>query len=208
MKEFWDKRYATQEYAYGKLPNRFFQENLDQLKKQGQVQGKIILPAEGEGRNAVYAAQQGMSVFAFDTSIEGKKKADQLALDHSVSIDYQVGSLEDLDYPKSSFQVGALIYAHFPPTKRSAIHREIGKLIQPEGILILEGFSKRNIAFRKLNPSIGGPQQPDFLFSEEEIRNDFSAFDILLLEEAEVDLEEGNFHRGRGSVIRFVGVKR
>jgi len=72
----------------------------------------------------------------------------------------------------------------------------------------LEGFSKRNLEFRKQNPSIGGPQQVDFLFSEEEIREDFSAFDVVQLEEVEIELNEGGFHQGRGSVIRFIGIKQ
>ena len=74
MKEFWEIRYAEKQYAYGENPNVYFKEQLDKLKP-----GKILLPAEGEGRNAVYAAKQGWEVMAFDLSSEGKNKAEKLA---------------------------------------------------------------------------------------------------------------------------------
>lgn len=70
MKKLWDSRYSNLNYAYGIEPNKFFKEVLD----KNNFTGKILLPAEGEGRNAVYAAKKGLDVTAFDISIEGKKK--------------------------------------------------------------------------------------------------------------------------------------
>jgi hypothetical protein len=46
------------------------------------------------------------------------------------------------------------------------------------------------------------------LFSKEEIKTDFKNYEILLLKEEEIDLQEGIYHQGRGSVIRFVGKKK
>ena len=54
MKEFWDTRYAEIDFAYGKTPNTFFKDSIDKL-----TPGKLLLPADGEGRNAVYAATKG-----------------------------------------------------------------------------------------------------------------------------------------------------
>ena len=81
-------------------------------------------------------------------------------------------------------------------------------MIKPNGIVVLEGFSKNHIAYQKKNPKVGGPKNIDFLFSKEAIAVDFSDFDVLQLEEVEVHLEEGEFHQGLGSVVRFVGRKR
>ncbi len=204
MKEMWDNRYADKAYAYGISPNSFFKEALDQYK----VKGKILLPAEGEGRNAVYAAQQGLEVVAFDISIEGKKKAIQLATKAGVEIQYEVGDFMKMDFKAKTFDVAALIYAHFPPTIRSMYHQRISELIKPNGLLILEGYSKNNLPLRIANPAVGGPDKIEMLFSEDTIKADFPAFDVLQLEEVEVDLNEGLYHNGVSKLIRFVGRKK
>ena len=110
MKEFWDERYAEEQYVYGEEPNEFFKEQLDRLEPN-----RILLPADGEGRNGVYAAEKGWDVYAFDISNKGKEKADQLAKRKGVSINYEVGPLEEMDYSPESFDVIALIFSHFPP---------------------------------------------------------------------------------------------
>lgn len=81
--DFWNEMYGTEEFRYGTTPNEFFKEKLDKMKP-----GSVLLPAEGEGRNAVYAATQGWDVTAFDISAQGKEKAVQLAKQHNVSINY------------------------------------------------------------------------------------------------------------------------
>jgi len=203
MKNFWDSRYANPDYAYGIEPNQFFKEILD----KNSFEGKILLPAEGEGRNAIYAAKKKLEVFAFDMSIEGKKKALELAKNESVKINYEVGNFFDLQLIKEKFDVAALIFAHFPPNISTIYHNKIAELIKPNGILILEGFSKNQIELQKENSNDGGPKNIDMLYSIESIKKDFPNFDIILLEEKEIDLKEGKFHRGRSRVIRFIGRK-
>ena len=88
MKEFWNERYAEKEYVYGKAPNKYFKEKIDEIKP-----GKILFPAEGEGRNAIYAASKDWEVSAFDISEKGKEKALKLSEEEGVHIDYKVGKL-------------------------------------------------------------------------------------------------------------------
>lgn len=202
MKEFWNERYSAPEYAYGTAPNEFFAGALAGLKL-----GKILFPAEREGRNAVYAAEAGWEVSAFDLSEEGKKKADQLAASRGVSMDYQVGNLSKMSYPAESFDVLALIFAHFPASLRESFHRKLFTFLKPGGVLILEGFSKDHLKFSSVNPLAGGPKDPSMLFSEEELRSDFKEMEILNLEEKEVELEEGLYHSGKSAVIRLVARK-
>lgn len=201
--QFWNERYAETNFAYGKAPNIFFKEQIEQLPK-----GNVLLPAEGEGRNAVFAAQLGWEVNAFDISSAGKNKALELAREQNVSIDYQVGNLSELNYPINSFSAIGLIYAHFPAQLRSEIHSDLVRLLQPGGRVILEGFSKRNLTYLAKNPNIGGPANEEMLFSIETIHSEFSDLEIVLLEEKEVELNEGIYHNGLGSVIRFVGRKK
>ncbi len=204
MKEMWNKRYAEDGYAYGDEPNVFFKQQIDQLSKPG----KLLLPAEGEGRNAVYAAKRGWEVHAFDISQEGQKKAMQLANDNNVSINYQVGTLDELNFSNKAFDSIGLIYAHFPTPIRAALHAQFSNLIKPGGHLILEGFSKTNLPLRQANPQVGGPDKLDMLFSVEEIAAQFNEIKPIILHDEEVELNEGKYHMGTARVIRFMGQKQ
>jgi ubiquinone/menaquinone biosynthesis C-methylase UbiE len=201
-KQFWNGRYGNGEYAYGKTPNLFFKEQLEQLPA-----GNILLPAEGEGRNAVYAASKGWNVTAFDISEKGRGKARELADEHNVSITYLVGDLEQLDLKEETFDAIGLIYAHFLADKKSALNKKLSTYLKKDGIIIFEAFSKKNLPLVKANPKVGGAMDESMLFSREEIKVDFPDFEIQVLEEKEAELQEGIYHNGKGSVIRFVGRK-
>jgi len=204
MKEKWDSRYSSEDYAYGISPNVFFKYAIDKYN----LAGKILLPAEGEGRNAVYAAKNGLDVTAFDISREGKKKALRLSEKENVEIKYEVGDFFDLDIINEQYDCAALIYAHFPLPLLSEYHKKISDLIKPKGIIILEGFSTGHLALRNLNPSVGGPNKMEMLFSIDSIKKDFPDFEIIQLEEVEIELKEGRYHNGTGKVIRFIGTKK
>ena len=204
MSDMWDSRYAEAEYAYGTAPNKFLQDTINKYV----LTGRILFPAEGEGRNAVYAATQGMDVTAFDLSIEGKKKALKLADKKGVSMTYEIGQLPELELVTQKFDVAALIYAHFLPPILSVYHKKIASLIEVGGLVILEGFSKGHLPLREANPAVGGPGKLEMLFSVDSIQSDFLDFEIIQLEEVEVELEEGLYHNGVGKVIRFIGRKK
>jgi 2-polyprenyl-3-methyl-5-hydroxy-6-metoxy-1,4-benzoquinol methylase len=199
----WNDRYANSEFAYGEQPNNYLREQLEKLNK-----GKILFPAEGEGRNAVFAAKLGWIVSAFDISSEGQKKALQLAERNKVTIDYQIGDLETLNFREGEFDLIALIYAHFPADIKSYYHRTLDKYLRKGGLILFEAFSKKHIGYIAKNKTMGGPKDVESLFSVEEIRIDFKNYDVVELEETEVILNEGLYHNGQGSVIRFVGRKK
>jgi cyclopropane fatty-acyl-phospholipid synthase-like methyltransferase len=202
MKEFWNDRYRQPEFAYGEAPNAFLREQL-----HGLPTGSLLLPADGEGRNAVYAASRGWTPYSSDISQEGKNKAEKLARRMGVTLDYSVGDFGSLQYPAVSFDVAALIYAHFAPEKKATYHQKVDELLKPGGLVLLEGFSKNHLKFNRNNPEVGGPKDAAFLLSTEEIRSFFPEYEYLQLEEVEIDLQEGAFHKGRASVIRFLGRK-
>lgn len=199
----WDERYSKNEFAYGEEPNNYLKEQLEKLDT-----GKILFPAEGEGRNAVFAAKLGWTVSAFDISFEGQKKAQQLADKNNVTIEYQVGDLQDLNFVNEQFDAIALIYAHFPASIKSQIHKLLDKYLRKGGIVIFEAFSKNHLDYLAKNEKMGGPKDIESLFSIDEIKADFGNYDVLELVEIEIDLNEGLYHIGQGSVIRFVGRKR
>ncbi len=197
MNNFWNDRYTTDEYAYGIEPNNFLKEQLKNI-----VPGNILFPAEGEGRNAVYAATLGWQVNAFDTSVEGKRKAELLALKKGVTINYSIDDYESVEFPIESFDCIALVFAHINPVKREEYHKKLLSFLKPGGMLILEGFSKNQI-----NNKSGGPRDIEMLSSKKEMEKDFGLLSKLNITETEVTLDEGKFHQGLASVIRVVGIK-
>lgn len=199
----WDERYSSNEFAYGTAPNTYLKEQLEKISP-----GTILFPAEGEGRNAVFAAKSGWEVSAFDISAEGKNKALQLAESSGVTIDYQVGELQNLSFKTKQFDVIALIYAHFPAEIKSSIHQMLDQYLRKGGMIIFEAFSKSHLDYVLKNEKVGGPKDIGSLFSIDEIKADFPDYDFLVLEETEIELNEGLFHNGTGSVIRCVAQKR
>ena len=198
MKEMWDQRYAGEEYVYGTLPNLFFKEKIE-----GISPGKLILPAEGEGRNAVFAAGLGWQVTAVDFSEEAKKKALKLAGLNDVALTYNVDDFTRMDFGKELYDAAGLIYAHISPDHRQEVHRKIARSLKPGGYLILEAFNKNQI-----NNSSGGPKSLEMLYSITMLLDDFKDLDILHLEENNVVLDQGGFHQGDAAIIRFYGQKR
>ena len=200
---FWNERYESDEYVYGETPNKFFAQHLGDLKP-----GKILLPADGEGRNGVYAATQGWEVHAFDQSSEGKRKAELLAAKLGVHISYNVASMPDVTYTPDSFDAMALIFAHFPGEEKLKFLQQLSNYVKPGGTVIFEAYSKNHLKFKADNPRVGGPSDEIMLYTTEEIRTCFPDYETLLLEETEVEIWEGKLHGGLSSVIRFVGRKK
>jgi SAM-dependent methyltransferase len=196
MKEFWNERYGQKMYSYGKAPNAFFAQQLGQLPK-----GKILLPAEGEGRNAVYAAIKGWEVKAFDYSEEGRKKAMMLAENYDVEIDYELTPAMEFN-SNGTYDVVAMIFAHFAGEEREQLCRKLESLLAPGGYLIMEVFSKN-----QLGRESGGPKDPDLLYSKDEVKGMFPSLDFIILEEAKVLLDEGVHHQGDAAVIRVLAQK-
>lgn len=195
--DFWNQRYANAEYVYGEEPNQFFASQISMLKN-----GSLILPCEGEGRNAVYAASLGWHVFAFDGSQEGKNKALQLAQKKQVAIEYLIDEASEITYPNNSFDVVAFIFAHFTTDQRAQIHKKAINWLRPGGKIILEAFNPN-----QLQNDSGGPKDISMLYTKEILQSDFSSLRFDLIQNIQTTLKEGAFHDGFADVIQFVGTK-
>ncbi len=194
---FWNERYNVASYAYGETPNLFFADQLNALPPD-----TIILPCEGEGRNAVYSASKGWKVDAFDSSEAGKTKAIQLAKKHQVSINYQVGDAIEMKYTTESVDVVAFIYAHLPANIRQQIHKNAFSWLKPGGKIILEAFHPNQLQYRS-----GGPKDISMLYTKELLEDDFSEMKIEQLNEVKTILREGAYHQGEAYIIRLVATK-
>ena len=140
------------------VPNEFFKKQIGQLSP-----GKLLFPAEGEGRNAVYAAGLGWEVSAFDISEEGRRKALKLARIHQVAIDYRMSDWQNVSYPEEAFDALAFIFVHLPSAQRYLFHEKMQKYLKPGGILIMEAFSKNHLVYNQVNEKAGGPRAVDLL---------------------------------------------
>ncbi len=197
-KDNWNNRYAAPEYVYGKEPNSFFKQQLSDLPA-----GKILLPGEGEGRNAVFAAKAGWNVDAIDQSETAKSKALLLAQENGVSVNYLVSGLDDVQLKDKEYDAIGLLYLHFNSEEREQIHKKFLKALKPGGTMIFEAFAKEQIK----NAS-GGPKDVNLLYSLEDIIEDFIDFDINVFTKETITLDEGNGHQGKAVVIRFSGKKQ
>jgi SAM-dependent methyltransferase len=197
MREFWEERFKKEDYVYGVEPNIFFKDFIDGLQP-----GRILLPAEGEGRNAVYAANKGWEVDAFDFSLNARRKALELARKEGVSIEYLVADIEFHELEDEMYDAIALIHVHFHSRNRTYIHKKLINSLKTGGFFLIEAFSKEQFG----NVS-GGPKEKDLLYDISDLRHDFGNINIETLYEKKVELDEGIFHKGPADVIRMVAIK-
>lgn len=197
--EFWDSRYSEDGFAYGLTPNVFLS-SFENSFKTGQ---KVLVIGDGEGRNGVWLAEQGCEVTSVDSSLIGVKKAQKLANEKNVEIEAICADLTQWDWPDSEFDFVVIIYVHFPPNVRAALHEKVVSALKPSGQLIMESFTPD-----QLNYSSGGPPVLEMLYSAEMMKNDFKLLEIQELKECVVELNEGKYHCGDGAVIRLLALKK
>ncbi len=197
MKEAWNQKYSSDEYKYGKEPNQFLKSELPGLKP-----GRILFVGEGEGRNAVYAATLGWHVDAIDFSEEGKRKAEKLAAEFSVNINYQVIDFTEFTPGLNSYDAVGLFFVHPEEGQRDELFEKLINALAPGGRIIFECFAKE-----QLGHSSGGPKCEEQLYSLEEVVNYFIDLDFIKLSREKLFLNEGKGHRGEGIVIRFLAAK-
>ncbi len=195
MKDFWEQRYSEKGWAYGTEPNVFLTTQSARLKP-GM---KALVAGDGEGRNGVWLAQQGLDVLSVDYSAAGLRKARELAIANGTRIKTECADLTQWQWPVAAFDVVVSIYLHFPAEVRTAMHRAMVQALKPGGMLILEAFNKNQLQHQS-----GGPPVAAMLYTSDELRADFSGTQIEILEDTIAQLNEGRYHVGPGAVLRLV----
>ena len=197
IKEQWNQRYSDNDYTFGKEPNQFLNETLPQMEP-----GRMFFPGDGEGRNSVFAAKLGWNVDAIDFSEEGKKKADRLADESGVNINYRVEDFNSFDPDANIYDAAGIFFIHLSVEMRLNLFGKIINALKPGGKFIFECFEKE-----QLNYTSGGPKDSDLLYSLEEVVGLFIDLEFEKLTKEKVMLNEGPGHSGEGMVIRFIGIK-
>jgi 2-polyprenyl-3-methyl-5-hydroxy-6-metoxy-1,4-benzoquinol methylase len=197
--KFWDDRYSESGYAFGTAPNQFLTAQHQRLKP-GM---KTLVIGDGEGRNGVWLASQGLDVLSVDLSPVGLEKTQALAAQHQVSLQTECADLTTWNWAKATYDLVVSIYVHFAPDARQQVHRSMLNSLKPSGLIILEGFNPDQIQYQR-DYNSGGPNNPAMLYDPEMLRQDFVAGEILELTETITELHEGQYHDGKASVVRLV----
>ena len=195
----WNERFGAEEYIFGTAPNAFLAAHKPLLP----VRGRALCVADGEGRNSVWLAEQGLEVTAFDFSPVGVAKARRLAAERGVRVHYDVASVYDWHWPQGMFDVVAAIFVQFAdPAMRAFMFERMVAALAPDGLVLLQGYSPKQLEYRT-----GGPSQVENLYTAPILREAFGALEILELVEYEADVTEGTRHSGRSALIDLVARK-
>ena len=193
QEEFWEQRYAEPGHAYGTRPNVYLTSH-QELFQPGQ---RVLVIGDGEGRNGVWLAEQGLKVTSVDYSATGLRKAEALAQERNVSITTHCVDLTEWHWPQGEFDYVVIIYVHFPPEVRARLHQAALHALKLGGQIILEAFT-----FEQLNHDSGGPPVRDMLYDASLLAQDFHEGELLELTECSVVLDEGKYHVGEAAIVR------
>lgn len=196
----WDERYSIEGYLFGTEPADFLVAHAHLL----EVPSRVLVVADGEGRNSVYLAQLGHDVLAMDASPVGVAKARQLAAARDVTVDFQVADIMAWDWRPDAYDAVVAIFIQFlSPEQWPAVFDGMQRTLRPGGRLLLHGYRPEQVAL-----GTGGPPDPAHMYTEEMLRDAFGAMDIERLESYDTVIEEGDGHSGRSALIDLVATKR
>ena len=195
----WQERFAAPGYLFGTEPNAFLKDHAYLLRK-GE---KALAIADGEGRNGVFLAEQGLDVLSVDFSPIAQDKARKLAAERGVTLRIEQADIIDWDWPSEAFDVVAAIFFQFVlPPERDKIFAGIKKTLKPGGLLLLEGYGLKQLEYKT-----GGPSNPTQLYTRELLEQAFGDFSSLDIREYDRVVDEGERHVGLSALIDAVGRK-
>jgi 2-polyprenyl-3-methyl-5-hydroxy-6-metoxy-1,4-benzoquinol methylase len=195
-KEFWNKRFNTEEFVFGKEPNLF----LKRVVKYIEPNSKVLCVADGEGRNSVWLAKQGFLVDAFDISDIGIDKARKYAKEQNVDVNYFVADTTKFNFEPDTYDAIIAIFIQYNDgEERDELFRNMISSLKPEGKLILQGYTRNQLKY-----NTGGPPQIPRLYTSELLLNYFKDLSIIQSAEYIGEMNEGNAHIGISALIEFV----
>ncbi len=196
----WDERYATEQYVFGTQPAEFMAAHAH-LLRPGQ---RALAVADGEGRNSVFLAQQGVAVVAMDASPVGVAKAERLAAERGVNVDFRVADILAWEWTPLAYDAVVAIFIQFlTPAQRATVFDGMQRTLRPGGRLLLHGYRPEQVGL-----GTGGPSDPAHMYTEDLLRNSFAEMQIERLESYDVQIEEGVGHVGRSALIDLIATKR
>ncbi|MDO9278199.1 MAG: class I SAM-dependent methyltransferase [Polaromonas sp.] len=195
----WNSRFSAEGYLFGESPNAYLAEMTPSLKA-----GKTLSLADGEGRNSVWLAKQGLDVDAFDFSPVAIQKAQQLADKHAVKVNYRCSDWESFDWAPDRYDnVVGVFFQFVNPAARSALFAKMDLALKPGGVLLIQGYGKDQLQYKT-----GGPRELDHLYDDELLLSAFSNYSVLDIKTYTAEVDEGAGHKGMSALVGFVAQKR
>lgn len=195
----WNDRYARPDYLFGTDPAAFLPRHAMHLPAAGTA----LSVADGEGRNSVWLAQQGLRVTAFDFAPNAVDKARRLAAERGVQVDHRQADITRWDWDAAQYDVIAAIFIQFfGPDLRGQIFDGIRRALAPGGLLLLHGYAPRQVDY-----GTGGPPHRENMYTPPMLEAEFRGFDILHKADYDDDVDEGDGHSGRSALIDFIAAK-
>lgn len=195
----WDERYARPGFLFGEAPNVFLKSQLPLLKPGMSV----LAIADGEGRNGVWLAEQGLQVHAVDASKVALEKSRQLAARRGVGLQWEEVDLLTWSWPQGTYDAVVAIFIQFPgPEGRARQFAGIRQALKPGGVLIMQGYTPRQLEY-----GTGGPPHAENMYTPELLRAAFGDWAILHLAEHDDPIDEGAGHSGMSALIDLVARK-
>jgi SAM-dependent methyltransferase len=195
----WEARFAPPEYAFGKEPNYFLASCKPLLPKSGRA----LSVADGEGRNGVWLAEQGLDVLAIDFSPSALSKARALAAERRVDVAFEQTDVHTWTYPQAAFDVVVEIFTQFSsPVERSVKWAGMRRALKPGGLVIIQGYTPKQLSY-----GTGGPKQVENLYTRVMLEDAFRGFEAMHILEEERELHEGSSHGGMSAVIGMTARK-
>lgn len=200
MNSMWDERYAGEEYLFGTEPNAFLVAQRHLL----QPGMSCLAVADGEGRNGVWLAQQGLQVLSVEASAVALEKAKRLAQARGVQIEFEQADLEHWQWGENRFDLVAAVFIQFAaPALRAQMFENIKRCLKPGGLLLLQGYTPRQLEFKT-----GGPPVAENMYTEAVLQESFSGMLWLHFAEHDSEIHEGAGHYGKSALIDLVARKR
>ncbi|MBK8016971.1 MAG: class I SAM-dependent methyltransferase [Betaproteobacteria bacterium] len=198
--KFWDERFDTSDYIFGRTANVFLTQEAHRL-----APGSTVLDvACGEGRNAVWLAEQGHAVHAFDVSPLALAKARLLSQDRGVSVRWSQADVRSWTWLPETYDAIVCIFIQFAsPQERSRLFEGFRTALKPGGLVLMQGYTPKQLEYRT-----GGPGDVAHLYTPELLRDAFREFDLLRLDAHEAVLAEGTKHVGRSALIDLVARRK
>jgi SAM-dependent methyltransferase len=199
-KQFWNERFNKPEFIFGKGPNEYLVEQASHYLKPNS---SVLCIADGEGRNGVWLAKQGMQVTGFDISDIALTKARQFAANNKVNIRYSLCDTDGFNWPANLYDAVIGIFIQFAdPEMRVRIFKQVHQTLKPGGLFILQGYTPKQLEYKT-----GGPSLIEHLYTEEMIRELSQEFKVHDLQCYEKELSEGVKHSGMSALLGMVAQK-
>lgn len=168
----WNERYAQADLVWPSSPNKWVVGEL-----QGHAPGRALDLGAGEGRNAIWLADQGWSVTAVDFAeralAKARDRAARVEAAHGVSLDitWVQADLFTHEPAPAAYDLVLATYVQLVDYERRELVRRCVQALAPGGTLLVVGHDATNLA-----DGHGGPQDASVLFTGADIEHDLQDF--------------------------------